>query len=103
MCNRVTLAIIDLSKKKYEHGLIDLSRFLYEENFKICYNIINLKNKCIRFNNIKYGFIKSFYYDIGLDLKIYYEFFDISQTEKSKELYDMFGIYTSVFISKNFI
>ena len=45
-CNRVTLAVMDLSKKKYENGLIESSRFLFEENLKTCYNIHDLKDEC---------------------------------------------------------
>jgi hypothetical protein len=38
--------------------------------------------------NIRWSFIKDFYNDIGLDLSIYYNYFNIDSCETSKKLYE---------------
>lgn len=60
-------------------------------------NLLNYKQNDENYS-IKYNFIKSFYYDIGLDLKIYYNFFDILSTEKSKKLYHDAKKYKIIFL-----
>jgi hypothetical protein len=47
---------------------------------------------------IKYDFIKNFYYDIKLDLSVYYEYFDISESVISKHYYDMIKEYKIIFL-----
>jgi len=53
----------------------------------------NDKNYTVEFKHIR-----DFYYDIGLDLSIYYEFFDIKSTEMSKRCYEEIKTYKIIFI-----
>jgi len=53
----------------------------------------NDKNYTVQFSHIR-----KFYYDIGLDISIYYEFFDINSTEISKRYYDAVKNYKIIFI-----
>lgn len=47
---------------------------------------------------IKYNFIKDFFYDIKLDLSVYYEYFDISESAISKNYYDVIKEYKIIFL-----
>ena len=47
---------------------------------------------------IPYKHILDFYYDIGLDLSIYYNYFDIESSEISKEYYEKIKNYKIVFL-----
>jgi len=47
---------------------------------------------------IKYDFIKDFYYDIKLDLSIYYEYFDISESDINKYYYNIIKQYKIIFL-----
>ena len=47
---------------------------------------------------VDYSFICEFYYDIGLDLSIYYEYFDIKSTDISKKYYESIKNYKIIFI-----
>lgn len=47
---------------------------------------------------IEYDFIRQFYWDINLDLKIYYEYFKINSTKDSIDLYDKVKEYNIYFI-----
>ena len=47
---------------------------------------------------IKYDFIKDFFYDIKLDLSVYYEYFDISESDISKHYYDIIKEYKIIFL-----
>jgi hypothetical protein len=47
---------------------------------------------------INYNFIKDFYYDIKLDLSIYYEYFDISESDISKYYYTIIKEYKIIFL-----
>ena len=48
--------------------------------------------------HVKYEHIRTFYYDIGLDLSIYMEYFDIESNRFSKQLYENVKKYKIVFI-----
>lgn len=48
--------------------------------------------------NIDYDHVREFYYDIGLDLSIYYEYFDINSSDVSKQYYDEIKEYKIIFI-----
>ena len=47
---------------------------------------------------IEFSHIRNFYYDIGLDLSIYYEYFDINSSDMSKKYYDEIKEYKIIFI-----
>jgi hypothetical protein len=47
---------------------------------------------------IPYDFIKSFYYDIGLDLSIYYDYFNISSSVTSIKYYEPIKNYNIIFL-----
>jgi hypothetical protein len=47
---------------------------------------------------IEFSHIRNFYYDIGLDLSIYYDFFDINSTDMSKKYYEELTDYKIIFI-----
>lgn len=47
---------------------------------------------------VEFAHIHEFYHDIGLDLSIYYEFFDINSTEMSKRCYEDVKKYKIIFI-----
>lgn len=56
----------------------------------------NKKSKKIY--SCKFLHIKRFYEDIGLDLSVYYEYFDINSTKRSKELYSIINNNKIVFM-----
>ncbi len=45
-----------------------------------------------------YSHIRKFYYDIGLDLSIYYDYFDINSSEISKNYFNQIKDYKIIFI-----
>ena len=47
---------------------------------------------------IEFSHIRNFYYDIGLDLSIYYEYFDIISSDMSKKYYDEIKEYKIIFV-----
>lgn len=47
---------------------------------------------------IEFDHIRNFYYDIGLDLSIYYEYFDINSCDMSNKYYDEIKEYKIIFI-----
>jgi hypothetical protein len=47
---------------------------------------------------VKWNHIRSFYYDIGLDLSIYYNYFTIDSTNESKKYYDCIKNYNIIFL-----
>jgi len=47
---------------------------------------------------IPYEFIKGFYYDIGLDLSIYYDYFNIPSSVASNKYYDTLKNYNIIFL-----
>ena len=47
---------------------------------------------------IKWNHIRSFYYDICLDLSIYYDYFKIDSCQKSKEYFEMIKNYNIIFL-----
>lgn len=53
----------------------------------------NDKNYSIEFNHIR-----NFYYDIGLDLSVYYDFFNINSSEASVGYYEQVKKYKIIFI-----
>jgi len=48
--------------------------------------------------NIEFSHIRDFYYDIGLDLSIYYDLFEINSTDISKKYYEELKDYKIIFI-----
>jgi hypothetical protein len=48
--------------------------------------------------DVHYKHMREFYYDIGLDLSIYYEYFDIKSTDISKKYYESIKNYKIIFI-----
>lgn len=46
---------------------------------------------------VKYDFIRQFYWDINLDLSVYYEYFNINSTKDSMELYNLIKNYNIYF------
>ena len=48
--------------------------------------------------SIEFSHIRNFYYDIGLDLSVYYDFFDIKSTDISKKYYEELKDYKIIFI-----
>lgn len=48
--------------------------------------------------SIDFIHIRNFYYDIGLDLSVYYDFFDINSSESSISYYDQVKKYKIIFI-----
>lgn len=47
---------------------------------------------------VKYNHIRSFYYDIGLDISIYYDYFNIKSTDTSNKYYESIKDYKIIFI-----
>lgn len=47
---------------------------------------------------VNYNHIREFYYDIGLDISIYYEYFNIKSTDISKSYYESIKDYKIIFI-----
>ena len=47
---------------------------------------------------VKYNHIRNFYYDIGLDISIYYDYFNIKSTDTSKKYYESIKDYKIIFI-----
>ena len=55
-------------------------------------------NKNDKMYTNKYSHIKDFYYDIHLDLSIYYDYFQINSTNESKTLYEEINNYNIIFM-----
>ena len=55
-------------------------------------------NKDYKINHPSLNFIKEFYYNINLDLSIYYEYFDINSCENSIEYYNKIKNYNILFL-----
>jgi hypothetical protein len=47
---------------------------------------------------IEFSHIRNFYYDIGLDLSIYYEYFEINSSDMSKKYYDDIKEHKIIFV-----
>ena len=47
---------------------------------------------------IKWSHIRSFYYDIGLDLSIYYNYFNIDSSDESKQYFEYIKNYNIIFL-----
>lgn len=47
---------------------------------------------------IEFSHVRNFYYDIGLDLSIYYEYFDINTSDMSKKYYDEIKEHKIIFV-----
>lgn len=47
---------------------------------------------------IKWSHIRDFYYDIGLDLSIYYNYFNIDSCQKSKDYFEHIKSYNIIFL-----
>lgn len=52
-------------------------------------------------NNNNYKFIQNFYKDCNLNINIFYEYFNIPFSNKSKELYDTISNYNVIFLQEN--
>ena len=59
-------------------------------------NLLNYKQDDENYT-IRYSFIRDFYWDAHLDLKVYYEHFDIKSNSKSIELYSLVNKYNIYF------
>jgi hypothetical protein len=47
---------------------------------------------------VNYNHIHEFYYDIGLDISIYYNYFNIKSTDTTKKYYESIKDYKIIFI-----
>lgn len=67
-------------------------------------NYIQNKNKYdLNYDTIteaNYGFIRNFYEDIGLDLRIFCEYFHIESTDMSRKLYDSIKHYNHIIFTQ---
>lgn len=107
--NKITVLPFDSRNEFNDCGKIIKSADEHADIFICGYHMSYLKsritnpelinrNKNDKHYTIVYDFIRNFYYDIGLDLSIYCEYFLIESSDISKQLYGSVEQYNIIFL-----
>jgi len=95
-----------INKSVYENNDVLISGFIHKKylkskitNTKLLKRIPEKKRYTIDFDTLtksNYSFIENFYLDINLDLNIYFEYFNLPVTRKSKSYYNCLSKYDKI-------
>lgn len=92
----LTCGVHDFHKNKITNEKL-LSRKIDNKNYRMDQRYFSSKTGNLDpFANV--AFIEDFYRQLNLDLSIYYEWFNIAQTEKSKNLHDSVSKFNVIFM-----